>query len=318
MLSRRRFLTGTLGAGLTVAAQGLEATESQTPAAQTARRRTIVDSQVHLWLAEGPNRPWPPGGPPRAHLPRPFTYDELLTRMDEAGVDRVVIVPPSWEGERNDHALEAAKKYPHRFAVMGRLLLNSPQAPTLLATWRKRPGMLGVRHTFIGAQAGWLTDGTADWFWPAAAKAGIPVMTPTSGVAPVLQRIAERNPELILIIDHLGISEDMTKAGTLADGVAQTVAFAKYPNVHVKMSSVPHKSLEPYPFRDMTGHLKRVFDAFGPRRCFWGTDLTAGLTRFPFTYRQRVTHFTETLDFLSEDDKDWVMGRAILTRLGWA
>jgi len=28
--------------------------------------------------------------------------------------------------------------------------------------------------------------------------------------------------------------------------------------------------------------------------------------------RQRVTHFTEELSFLSESDKDWVMGRAIL------
>jgi hypothetical protein len=35
------------------------------------------------------------------------------------------------------------------------------------------------------------------------------------------------------------------------------------------------------------------------------------------TYPQRVAHFTEHLDFLSEDDKDWVMGRAILARLGW-
>ena len=100
MLSRRRFLTGTLGAGLTVAAQGLHPTAYQTPAAPAGRRRMIVDSQVHLWLAEGSNRPWPPDGPPRAHIPRPFSYYELLARMDEAGVDRVVIVPPSWEGYR--------------------------------------------------------------------------------------------------------------------------------------------------------------------------------------------------------------------------
>jgi hypothetical protein len=31
-----------------------------------------------------------------------------------------------------------------------------------------------------------------------------------------------------------------------------------------------------------------------------------------------VTHFTEELDFLSEEDKDWIMGRSILARLGWA
>jgi len=54
----------------------------------------IVDSQVHLWLAEAPDRRWPADGPGRAHLPYPFTYDKLLPMMDEAGVDRVVIVPP--------------------------------------------------------------------------------------------------------------------------------------------------------------------------------------------------------------------------------
>jgi hypothetical protein len=36
------------------------------------------------------------------------------------------------------------------------------------------------------------------------------------------------------------------------------------------------------------------------------------------SYRQRITHFTEELSFLSETDKDWVMGRAILRRLNWS
>ena len=45
------------------------------------------------------------------------------------------------------------------------------------------------------------------------------------------------------------------------------------------------------------------------------TDLTNSFAKA--TYRQRVTHFTETLDFLSEEDKDWVMGKAILATLGW-
>jgi hypothetical protein len=31
-----------------------------------------------------------------------------------------------------------------------------------------------------------------------------------------------------------------------------------------------------------------------------------------------VTHFTEELDFLSEEDKDWIMRRAILERFGWS
>jgi hypothetical protein len=36
------------------------------------------------------------------------------------------------------------------------------------------------------------------------------------------------------------------------------------------------------------------------------------------SWSQRITHFTEELKFLSESDKDWVMGRAIRERLKWA
>ena len=74
-------------------------------------------------------------------------------------------------------------------------------------------------------------------------------------------------------------------------------------------------SREPYPFRDVAGHLKRVFDACGPQRSYWGTDLTNSYAKA--SYRQRITHFTEELSFLSEEDKDWVMGRAIIQRLKW-
>jgi hypothetical protein len=35
------------------------------------------------------------------------------------------------------------------------------------------------------------------------------------------------------------------------------------------------------------------------------------------TYKQRIAHFAEELKFLSEADKDWVMGRAIVERLKW-
>jgi predicted TIM-barrel fold metal-dependent hydrolase len=239
--------------------------------------------------------------------------------MDEAGVDRVVIVPPSWEGFRNDYAMEAARKWPHRFAIMGRLSVNDPTAKERLATWRDQPGMLGFRQIFNRATASWLTDGTADWFWPAAAKAGLPVMAYTAGRAQDWLRVIERNPDLVFIIDHMNISDETARRGKIPEAVAEVVEFAKFPNTSVKMSSLPHKSSQPYPFRDLTDHIKRVFDAFGPRRCFWGTDLTAGIDRFPkFTYQQRITHFTEELPFLSEADKDWIMGRAVMRRLGWA
>ena len=278
------------------------------------RRRLIVDAHIHMWPANTPERPWVPGRRPQ--LPEPFSIERVVPMIDEAGVDRVVIVPPTLEGDRLDYGQEAAKRYPGRFGIMGLINLNDPTTARRFSTWREQPGVLGIRLNIAGEQALWLTDGTADWFWPAAEKAGIPVMFLTTGQTPRFAAIAERHPQLSLIIDHMGVSSETLRNNKLPQAVDQSVALAKYPNVSVKLSSAPHFSSESYPYRDMTPHIRRLFDAYGPRRCYWGSDVTNSYAKA--SYRQRVTHFTEELSFLSEADKDWIMGQAIVERLRWS
>src|SRR5712691_5471213 len=106
----------------------------------------IVAAQVHVWAASTPERPWPARHPPHRRVP--ITQDDLLREMAAADVDRVVLVPPSWEGERNDIALAAAAVRPDRFAVMGRLDPEAPAARGAVKAWRAQPGMLGLRLTF--------------------------------------------------------------------------------------------------------------------------------------------------------------------------
>ena len=120
MLSRRIFVTTALGAGAVLATQDHKA-------AAQADRRMIVDAQIHLWKAESEDWRWVPGLQPQ--LPEPFTIERAISMMDEAGVDRAVIVPPSWPGDRNDYALEAVKRYPTRFRVMGKVPLQDPRVP---------------------------------------------------------------------------------------------------------------------------------------------------------------------------------------------
>ncbi len=311
MLSRRLFLNGALGAGAVLASVPAPVAIAQT--AQPQRKRVIVDSQVHIWQGNTPEHPWVPGS--TAQMPEPFTIEKLIAAMDEAGVDRAVIVPPSWVGDRIDYALEAAKRYPQRLGVMGRLPLKTPQSPDELARWKAQPGMLGIRLTFLGPAAGMLTDGTTDWLWPAAEKAGVPIMFLTAGTLPLFGTIAERHPQLTLIIDHMGISSQVVAQKKVPEAVDAAAALAKYPNVSIKLSAAPAYSSEPYPFSDMNGHIKRLFDAYGPQRSYWGSDVTQGFAKA--SYKERIAHFLQELKFLSEEDKDWVMGRAILARLNW-
>src|SRR6266481_2876485 len=144
MQSRRNFINTTLAAGAAFATQGTKTVMAQS-------KRMIVDAQAHLWKAESEDWKWVPGRKPQ--LPEPFTIEKLVPTMDEAGVDRAVIVPPSWPGDRNDYALEAVKRYPGRFAVMGRIPLEKPESAALLPKWKEQPGMLGVRLTFHRAQS---------------------------------------------------------------------------------------------------------------------------------------------------------------------
>src|SRR5690606_24074652 len=139
-------LNAALGAGAAFASA-----RATTASAQTVRpqqERMIVDSQVHIWQANTAEHPWVPGS--TAQMPEPFTIEKLVAAMDEAGVERAVIVPPSWVGDRIDYALEAAKRYPQRFSVMGRLPLKTPQTAEQLARWKAQPGLLGIRLTFLG------------------------------------------------------------------------------------------------------------------------------------------------------------------------
>jgi predicted TIM-barrel fold metal-dependent hydrolase len=310
MVTRRDFAKGTMGAGVAMAIQGTRSTHAET--APPARRRLIVDGQVHLYKAETPDSKWDPDAP-KPPIPE-FTVERLLPLMDEGGVDRVIIVPPGAMGDRNDYAIEVAQRYPKRFAVMGLFSVVKPNGADRLKAWKQQPGMLGVRLTFVGAHEKKLLDnGAADWFWPVAEKAGIPVMFHAPGnLQQRFASIAERHPDLTLIDDHVGMANYVP----IEQSATDAIALAKYPNVSVKMKAGAQFAPEPYPYRNMSVQFRRVFDAFGPRRCHWETDLTKSFKEGG--YRQRIAHFTEALDFLSEDDKDWIMGRAILERLKWA
>ena len=139
--------------------------------------------------------------------------------------------------------------------------------------------MLGIRLTFLRNETRWLHDGTADWFWPAAEQANIPVMVHPRQQIDQMMRIAERHPGLRLIIDHMGLNHDIAQANLNAEVITETIRLGRFPKVSVKVSALPNYSLEPYPFRDLTPQIKRVYDAFGPHRCFWGTDLSHSYDR---------------------------------------
>ncbi|MGI9425885.1 MAG: amidohydrolase family protein [Hyphomicrobiaceae bacterium] len=269
----------------------------------------IVDAQIHIWGTGLPSNP--------SHWQvTSFTAEQAIALMDEAGVDAAVIHPPSWDPGSAEMAIAAVHDYPGRFAIMGAIPLDDPNARAKTASWRDQPGMLGLRYTFYSNPARqWLEDGTLDWLWAAAEEANVPIAALASESLGTLAKIAERHPNLRLTIDHLGGKGGLT---TLKDAASMThmpelLALARYPNVAVKATGAPGYSSEAYPFPKMHAYLKQIFDAFGPDRMFWGTDIS----KMPCSWRQCVTMFTEELSWLSEPDRKLVMGDAVCAWWGW-
>ena len=269
----------------------------------------IIDAQIHLWSSGLPSN--------LSHIQvAHFTAEETIPLMDEAGVDAAIIHPPGWDPGSTELAFAAVRNYPGRFAIMCAVPLEQPESRTRIATCRQQRGMLGLRYGFLSDPARrWLRDGTIDWLWAAAEDAGVPIAMLATDSLREIGGIAERHPGLRLTLDHLG---GRGGTSTLKDAAAMThmpelLALAKHPNVAVKATGVPHYSGEPYPFPALHAYLRQVYDAFGPDRMFWGTDIT----KMPCSWRQCVTMFTEELPWLKGRDLDLVMGEALCAWWGW-
>ncbi len=265
----------------------------------------IADAQVHIWTSGTP-----------VHIHRQvshYTKDELLRDMDEAGVNRVLLHPPSWDVIANEVSIEAAKLHPDRLAILGFFDVSKAENRKLIDTWKSQPGMLGLRFAFLRfGEENWMVDGTLDWLWPAAEKAGLPIGLLAPKRCAAVAKIAEKHPGLRLLVDHMARPRGSLDDAGFAD-LPELLALAKYPNVAVKATGAPSYTTDAYPYRNIHKYLKQLFDAFGPARMFWGTDIT----RMPCTWKQCVTMFTEELPWLKGRDLELVMGRGLCDFIGW-
>ena len=121
----------------------------------------------------------------------------VLQEMDEAGVDAALIHPPrGWDPDSNALAIEAVRKYPDRFAIMGNFALENPDDRKLIHGWRQQPGMMGLRWPLLSDEhQKWLHEGALEWLWPAAEKEGLPLAMMGGIFLPKFREIAERHPQ---------------------------------------------------------------------------------------------------------------------------
>jgi L-fuconolactonase len=272
----------------------------------------IIDAQIHCWYPNTPARPWPVGAT-SLHGPQ-FTIGQARDLIAAAGVSRAILVPPPWTSWDAEYSLDAARHEPDRFAVVALFDILAADARQRLLAWR-RPGMVGLRITpGRDPDRALLLDRRYQWFWDGVQQARLPVMVFVPGQVGGLEAVLERCPDLRLVIDHAG---RRTRGGPMDEAAwadeHELHALARFPKVTVKVSSLPSFTTDPFPFTPLHPHIRAIYDAFGPQRMMWGSDVT----RLTCSYADNLRLFTEALDFLDDEDRRWIMGRTASVVFDW-
>jgi predicted TIM-barrel fold metal-dependent hydrolase len=120
---------------------------------------------------------------------------------------------------------------------------------------------------------------------------------------PELDRMCRKFPDTPVIIDHLcriGVT------GTIVDKEADALcAMASHPKVMVKVGAFYALGKKQPPYTDLGPLIQKVVKAFGAKRCMWESDCPFQVVQH--SYQDSLDLIRTRLDFLSPEDKDWLL-----------
>src|SRR3989441_3503753 len=265
-----------------------------------------IDAHVHVWTNDFRSYPLAEGYKPEAMKPRTFLPEDILRHAKPHGVNRVVLIQMSYYRFDNSYMLDVIRKSPDAFRGVAIVDWNGAEpdrkmrevAKAGVRGFRIYPGKAGAENWLDG-------EGFAKMFQCGAKEklAMCPLIGPNALAA--LDRQCRKFPETPVVIDH------MARLG--ADGpvreeeVKALCSLARYPQVKVKVSAFYALGEKKPPHLDLAPVIRRLYDAFGPRRLMWASDCPFQVEKE--TYGDSVSLIARRLDFLSAEDKDWMLRR---------
>jgi predicted TIM-barrel fold metal-dependent hydrolase len=268
---------------------------------------SFTDSHVHLWTHDFNRYPLASEFSPSDMLRTSYTPEDLFRDAAASAVDRFVLVQMSYYGFDNSYMLDAIRAYPGRFRGIAIVDPESKSPAQAMLDLSARgvggfriymesthpqpvPGHPGYEKMFLCAQESQL--------------AICPLIDPRR--LPEIEQQCRRFPRTIVVIDHLariGVNLPIDEADVRA-----LCALAKYPEVRVKLSGFYALGERRVPHLDMAPLIRRVYEAFGPKRLLWGSDVPFQLTGE--IYEDSISLIRDRLDFLSAADRNWILGRS--------
>jgi predicted TIM-barrel fold metal-dependent hydrolase len=241
-----------------------------------------VDGHAHVFR---PASVLPRGTDELAPAERDAPVEDLLARMDDAGVAGAVLVP--LDGA-DDYVAEVLARHPSRFAgvavaTAAELGAGGTDPVAALTTRRERWPFGALRTGWLGEPGRSVADSP---FFPVLrtlAEQRLPLWSylPPAQL-PLLVELVELLPELPVVLNHLGFCPhdmwvDEHRRPRFDDPFPESLVavlerLADAPGVHVLVSGQYALSAEGPPYADLFPVIRRLAAAYGPERLLWGSD----------------------------------------------
>ena len=265
----------------------------------------FIDAHSHIWTPTLDHFPLAKGFQKEDMQPPSFTAEELLAEMKAVGVNRCVLIQMSFYGFDNSYMLDAMKRSLGTFS--GVAVIDSEAAHP--DEEMRRLKQLGVRGFRIRPQTKevnqWLnSDGLRLMFKTGAVERLKMCCLINPDALPALDKMCEQFPDTPVVIDHLcriGVTGLIEQADVKA-----LCAMAKHKQLTVKVSAFYALGKKFPPYHDLRPLIKQVYDAFGPQRLMWASDSPFQVVG-GHTYKASIDLIKDGLDFLTNDDKAWLL-----------
>jgi predicted TIM-barrel fold metal-dependent hydrolase len=267
-----------------------------------------IDAHVHVWTPDTAHYPLAPGYKREEMKPPSFTPEELFKHAKPAGVDRINLIQMSFYGFDNSYMLDMMALYKEVFvgtAVIDPFADNPNRLMAELARKRVRAFRIHPNLSKL-PPARWLEPAGYSKMFEACAKNNQAMSCLIAPDAlPELDRMCRKFPDTPVILDHLcriGLS------GTIDDkDVESLCAMKDHQRVMVKIGAFYALGKKQPPYTDLAPLIQKVVHAFGAHRCMWESDCPFQVVEHK--YQDSIDVISKRVDFLTDEDKDWLLRR---------
>jgi len=266
-----------------------------------------VDAHHHFWQLSLPfNYGWL-DAPALSPIKRDFLPADLEPLIQNAGVDRTILVQTQHDLRETRWALELAERHAFIAGVVGWIDLGAKSCEEQLLAFRRHPKFVGVRHVTQD-------EPDDDFIARPDVLRGLGVLERHGVPFDLLfyakhlhhvPTLARRLPNLPMVIDHL--SKPNIKARQFDDWLVNLKAAAAFPNIYCKLSGmVTEADWHAWTALDLKPYVQAALECFGPERCMFGSDWP--VCELAGSYGQVHAALVEALGAISDSERSLIFG----------